>query len=882
MNNENLEKFINYAVANKHNKYLELEARFGSYNKISSNIRKKTFFKIYEAFSIDTSKKNYSFIKDVLYSGDKKKRTVLGDPKLYVKDLFNNKSNQNKFIDDIKDSTDKYSKMETKSNTITLSKTPVFKPIEVKGVMKIVLVIENESNDVISNKSTYIKNKFRCTIEYPSWNIDLTIILILDCKTDKYAVFYEVEIEFRVGNNTKELISDKNNSKEFSSPLANFKKYSAAIMAIIDCAKNTSLETELNYGIFNQVSTLTREYIPKLIHGKYAVTEKADGERYFIYIDDKKDIYKINPSDVIINKILIEKNSHVAPNTLIDGELIIINNKPVFLGFDLLFFDKYDYRNNNLTERLICLQKVVGLLNKKSFDIKFTIKKFYMENIFINAARIWNNRAKLFPYNLDGLIFTPIRGAYNSNLPNLKWKDKHSVDVRILNSNKSNFTGFHSMSFPRTKVIDGKPIITNEFIDHKTGNIYHTGRINVNQSENINKYKQLNLVNNYGDLGISGRLESPDLVRNMADIIELEFDMDQKKWVYLRKRNDKEKPNAYRTIVGVLDAIVDDITINELSKLKYKISPYELMGSKCHTNIGFNFISSDMSSGICDFYKHAYGEIINNSFELNKTKSNTQTKSSKSSLNQSKSILLIGCDICLLYAVSKKYDNILILDSNCLNIHGRKISEGYTGLIEYAENNKIKATIVWGFLNNGLIAYTKKEQNEIKSFMKKTTVDTVFIHSFVDMIYMNDKFDKMTYEKNINLIKKLSQNIIGIYLNGTQILKYLDAHDCILTKNKDLHPLFRIHVNKKPVNKNIFTVKPIDIKMLKVQRLQNSFVTQQQPLLLDEHVQELLSYGKLNPSICKLMSVYNPKYEAHTSEYDKVIADITGFFIIKS
>jgi hypothetical protein len=873
MNNENLEKFINYAIANSNNKNLELEARFGTYNKISSNIRKKTFFKIYNVF---TGRKNYSFIKDVLYSGDKKKRTVVGDPKSYVKKMFTDKSNQSKYNDDIENYTDKYSNMENKSNTITLSKTQVFKPIEVKSVMKMVLVIENETQEIISSKPTYIKNKFRCSIVESFWNIDLTIILVIDCKTNKHAIFYEVEIEFN-GN-----ISDKRDS-DLRSPLSDFQKYSAAIITIMDCAKHTSLETELNYGIFNQVSTLTREYIPKLKYGKYAVTEKADGERYFIYIDDKKDIYKINPSDVIINKILIEKNSHVTPNTLIDGELIIINNKMVFLGFDLLFFDNHDYRNNNLLERLKCLQKVIELLNKKSFDIKFTIKKFYMENIFSNAARIWNNRSKLFPYNLDGLIFTPIRGAYNSNLPNLKWKDKHSIDVRILNSTKSNFTGFHAMSFPRTKVIDGKTIITNEFIDNKSGNIYYTGKVNVGHSENINKYKQLNLVNSYGDLGILGRLESPDFVRNMVDIIELEFDMEQKKWVYLRKRNDKEKPNAYRTVVGVLDAIVDNITIDEISKLKYKISPYESIGSKCHTNIGFNFTTSYISSGICEFYKHAYGEIIDSSRTLSRTSSRPRSSSRQitskgqgSISGQSKSILLIGCDVCLLDTVSKKYDNILILESNCLEVHGRKISEGYTGLIEYAEDNNIKATIVWGYLNNGLIAHTKKEQTEIKAFMKKNPVDTIFIHSFVDLIYDKGKFDKILYVKNINLIKKLSQNIIGIYLNGTQILKYLDNYDCILTKNKDLHPLFRIHVNKKAINKSIFTVNPSEIKMLKIQRIQNSLVTQQQPLLLDTHVQELLNYGELKP-ICKLMSTYK---QNDMNAYDKIIADITGFFII--
>ena len=70
--------------------------------------------------------------------------------------------------------------------------------------------------------------------------------------------------------------------------------------------------------------------------------------------------------------------------------------------------------------------------------------------------------------------------------------------------------------------------------------------------------------------------------------------------------------------------------------------------------------------------------------------------------------------------------------------------------------------------------------------------------------------------------------------------------------------------------------------MLKIQRLQNSFVTQQQPLLLDKHVQELLKYGELKPGTCKLMSMYKHDYAAQNpmNAYDKIIADITGFFVI--
>lgn len=855
-------KQILYAMENGINSNIELEARFGTYNKIKSNIKPKTFFHVYNLFKYRT--KTYSFIKDVIY-GDVRKRNISDDFKNYTKSLFDSPET---ISDDIPEYTKIYSK--DNKNTIYLSKEKIFNTIQSENI-KIELVLENPNRTQPSNQATYQKNKFRCSLK-GIWDIDMTILFITDCKTNKSDIYFEIEMEFNYRwYKSKNLTQDQ--------ILEDFNQNSNAIITIIDCMRNTPLNVELRYGIFNQVVTLEKQYLPTLINGNYSVTEKADGERVFIYIDDKKNIYRMNPTSVILFKTQLAKlqKKLKIDNTLIDGELISIKGCVTFLGFDLLYINGNDCRNFNLNTRLKYLTTVIDELNKLKLDFNFKVKVFYTTNVFINAAKIWNNRTKLFPYNLDGLIFTPIRGSYQGNLPNFKWKDKHSIDVRIMYNNKFNFTEFHPFATPYTR--KGSNEIANAYTDHQTGNVYLKHRINVDNLPQKQIYKQMNLVSSRGDLGISGQLTGAENFKNMVDIIEVEYDPSLSKWIFLRTRPDKERPNSYKSIISVLNAIIDNITISDISKIKHKQSPYELIGEKtCYTNVGFNFISSDINSHMCQFYTNAY----NNIFQTMTPKGNT--------------ILILGCDICVIQAASKNYKNILILEPNCLEVYAERQSEGYSGLKEYARVMGINASIIWGCsdISDGIKAYTKSGQDEINIFMtkniKKNVFDVVFINTFSNMFY-NDKISKGNiskniFNKNIKNLKLLAKQIIGIYLNGTQIIKYLEKQECLLTKNNELHPLYRIYLKYKNLSKykyqDIFTIKS-DVKMVEIQRMQNSFMSQYQPLVFDKNIQDMLKNSGLKIQECKSLKTFYSDYKTNggiLNEYDRIIADITKYFKI--
>lgn len=849
---DKLTTFIEHMMINGRDENLELECRFGKYNKLTSDIKPDVLFNIYKLYK--SRSKSYTFIKDISLTDGIRKRTIVNDSKNYVKQLFDNPS---KIQETITKYANEYNKL--KEQSIYLTKEKIFKPIQ-NGLTKIDLVLEKSSSPV-NNSPKFQKNKFRCSLK-GVWDIDLTIILLEDCSTNNIGIFFEIEMEF----NYKYVVHKKLTVHQI---IEEFVEISNCILTNIHCSKTTQLDVALRYSIFNQVVTLERSYLPTLLNSLYSVTEKADGERVYIQIDNKKSVYRMNPSSIIRHRIpLIEKINIPIVDTLLDGEIISIKGKLYFLGFDAIFYNGIDCRKYNLEVRLNYLKKAVDLLNKVKSGIMFQVKTFYMNNVFVNVSKIWNNRDKLFPYHLDGLIFTPVRGAYQSNLPIYKWKEKHSIDVRILYNSKFDFTEFHANGMPYTK--KGSNEVLNEYIDHKTGNIYYKSKVITNNQI----YKQLNLVNNNGILGISGRLKDADNVENMSVIIEVEYDPIEKSWVYLRKRPDKEKPNAYKSIISVLDAISDNITIYELSKMKHIKSQYELVGSKdCYSSIGFNFIAPSIESPLCKFYTWSYNNI----------------------LPKSETILILGCDICVLQSVMNNYNNILVMEPNCLSVYGTQKSEGYIGLKEFVETNgksHNSITIVWGSLDlsKGLKSFTQSGQTEINSFIKKNKIseknklDTIFINSFADIIYIDNKINKETVSKSIQFMKSIAKCAIGLYMNGDQIIKYLQKKPCLLTKNKDLHPLYKIYLNHKNLNKykikDIFTIKQSDIKLVDIQRMSNSYISQYQPLLFNENIRNIFKIHDLTINECKsftpLYQEYKKEY-SNLNDYDYIIADITRY-----
>lgn len=291
-------------------------------------------------------------------------------------------------------------------------------------------------------------------------------------------MFNETELIFKVLQQSNFVIS--------RSELENVvKKYKELLIV----PQNTQYEKSL-YG--RQPISLEIQYVEQLAN-KYAVTDKADGERHFLVVLFNH-VYLINKNlDVKDAGIILKKEQEKYNNSVVDGELILLKGRHVFLVFDCLFNGSYDVRKLiKLEDRLkhaddiinncfvfgnqkgikydsIPEQKVFNLDKsldfhksqiKKMFDNlnhdiviekKFLLirRKYFIHalgakpwEIYAYSSMMWNSYTLepeiKCPYILDGLIYQPNDQAYvvekkDSKFFDYKWKppDKNSIDFYI-------------------------------------------------------------------------------------------------------------------------------------------------------------------------------------------------------------------------------------------------------------------------------------------------------------------------------------------------------------------------------------------------------------------------------------------------------------------
>ena len=185
--------------------------------------------------------------------------------------------------------------------------------------------------------------------------------------------------------------------------------------------KKINLANPDNYGVVS-------------IRRGYTVTEKADGERILLYIDNNGIVYSIDSSKRVEGTGITAKKG--AYNSIIDGEYIHCNKRidkikrNLFAAFDIYFlngekltsYPLIDDKNKNRYTEMLKLNK---LLDTSKSSIDFMVKKHkYSGDIFNDSKEIMNNPTK-YPYDIDGLIFTPAKLAVYSYYPSMP------VDLKI-------------------------------------------------------------------------------------------------------------------------------------------------------------------------------------------------------------------------------------------------------------------------------------------------------------------------------------------------------------------------------------------------------------------------------------------------------------------
>ena len=238
--------------------------------------------------------------------------------------------------------------------------------------------------------------------------------------------------------------------------------------------------------------SLEIQHVVEKLPNKYTVTDKADGERYFLVILEKK-VYLIDWNLHVKNTGIIISSSKYN-DTILDGEYIYLkqHRRHLFMIFDCLYMGGTDIRGeSSFVKRLSVVDTVIDKSfifgKQKGFKIReysgdFNMKKIikfhskqidsFMDNInndieinknfplirrkyFISAMGgqdneifkyselMWNkyvlDERTNCPYSLDGLIYHPLNQKYTTILKEskffeYKWKppSHNSIDFYLL------------------------------------------------------------------------------------------------------------------------------------------------------------------------------------------------------------------------------------------------------------------------------------------------------------------------------------------------------------------------------------------------------------------------------------------------------------------
>ena len=295
------------------------------------------------------------------------------------------------------------------------------------------------SDDYKNDKKILIRNKERHSYYFNCGKIDLTKVKEQNLEKNTHHVKYEVEFEILDHQD----ISSIMNILYFILQIKNDNYY------IIDNNESKKVLAEYqtltksNYFIGCQPETLQRDNLNIFYNELYSVTQKVDGERFFLFVTSQSDIYLIDSNLKILKTNL--KSRGPGP-VLIDGELVRTSQGIHFMAFDLiLFFDNtnvIDVRGNeqyNLITRTHIVKQIINDCYHENCFYLFTCKEYIWKNVFAGCEIILNNTTKEF----DGLIFTPINEPYPQTkkwTKLLKWKPKefNTIDFYSIYNKQNN------------------------------------------------------------------------------------------------------------------------------------------------------------------------------------------------------------------------------------------------------------------------------------------------------------------------------------------------------------------------------------------------------------------------------------------------------------
>jgi len=213
------------------------------------------------------------------------------------------------------------------------------------------LIIKETKNYILSLDLTRVKN----------------LKNLVDLSNNNINYKYELELDLSIKNK----LNEENIYEIIIKESENLLKYIQQSNILLSNNEKNKILKNLNKLLYNNENVLPvglpimnavsfeKDNI-NIVINNYTITDKLDGERYYMYIKDNN-IYLIS-NNIRVKKINEKVNISEYENTILDGEYIYDNKNKKFIlyVFDIIYYKNEDMRKKDLNKRYELLLDVIN------------------------------------------------------------------------------------------------------------------------------------------------------------------------------------------------------------------------------------------------------------------------------------------------------------------------------------------------------------------------------------------------------------------------------------------------------------------------------------------------------------------------------------------